>query len=87
MKEIEYFHLLFDQHEVIYAEGAPTESLYTGPEALKALSPEAREEILTILPETASQDYAPEPARIIPSGKLQKKLIQRHQKNSKPLLG
>ncbi len=87
VKEVEYFHLLFDQHEVIYAEGAPTESLYTGPEALKALSPEAREEILTILPETASLDYAPEPARIIPSGKLQKKLIERHQKNGKPLLG
>jgi hypothetical protein len=86
VEEVEYFHLLFDQHEVIYAEGAPTESLYTGPEALKAVDPEAREEILTIFPEVADLDYAPEPARFIPSGKLQKKLIERHLKNERPLL-
>ena len=86
IEEIEYFHLLFEQHEVIYAEGAPTESLFTGPESLKAVSPEAREEILTIFPELRDLDYQPKPARFIPSGKLQKHLIQRHLKNNKPLL-
>jgi hypothetical protein len=86
VEEVEYFHLLFDQHEVIYAEGAPTESLFTGPEALKAISPEAREEILTIFPEVADLNYVPEPARFIPSGKLQKKLVERHLKNERPLL-
>jgi len=86
VEEVEYFHLLFDKHEIIFAEGAPTESLYTGPEALKAVSPEAQEEILTIFPEAADLDYAPQPARFIPSGKLQKKLIERHQKNERPLL-
>jgi len=85
VEDIEYFHLLFDRHEVINAEGAPTESLYTGPEALKAVGPEAREEILTIFPEVAELDYTPEPARLIPSGKLQRKLIERHIKNKKSL--
>ena len=83
---VEYFHLLFNRHEVIYAEGAPTESLFTGPEALKSLSPEAREEILTIFPEVNELDYSPEPARYIPPRKLQKQLVARHAKNNKPLL-
>ena len=33
IETVEYFHLLFDRHEVIFAEGAPSESLFTGPEA------------------------------------------------------
>lgn len=86
VKEVEYFHLLFDQHEVIYAEGAPTESLFTGPETLKSLSPEAREEILTIFPEVAGPDYSPEPVRFMPPGKQQKQLVARHLKNNQPLL-
>ncbi|MEO0371686.1 MAG: Hint domain-containing protein [Pseudomonadota bacterium] len=86
VSEVAYFHLLFDAHEVIYAEGAPTESLFTGPEALKAVSPEAREEILTIFPEAAEMDYAPDPARFIPPNAKQKQLVARHLKNGKPLL-
>lgn len=60
VREIEYLHLLFDQHEIIQAEGAPTESLFTGPEALKAMSADAREEILTIFPELGEMNYEPE---------------------------
>ena len=29
-ERVEYVHLLFDRHEVILAEGTPTESLFTG---------------------------------------------------------
>lgn len=86
VRVVEYFHLLFDQHELIYAEGAPTESLYTGPEALKAASPEAREEIFAIFPNLHNLDYTPEPVRPFPSNPQQKKLIARHIKNQKPLL-
>lgn len=86
VEEIEYFHLLFDQHEIIFAESAPTESLYTGPEALKAVSDSAREEILSIFPVLANLDFTPEPARPIPSGKAQKQFVARHSKNHKPLL-
>ncbi len=83
---VEYFHLLFDQHEVIFAEGAPTESLFTGPEALKALSPEAREEILTIFSEVEALDYPPKPVRFIPPGKRQKTLVARHLRNAQPVI-
>lgn len=84
--EIEYVHVLFDKHEIIFAEGAPTESLYTGPEALKSVGDEAREEILSLFPELADHQYAPEPAKYIPSGKHQRQLVARHTKNRKPLL-
>ncbi|WP_228850123.1 Hint domain-containing protein [Halocynthiibacter styelae] len=47
VEEVEYIHLLFDKHEVIFAESAPSESLYTGTEALKSIAPEARDEIFT----------------------------------------
>jgi hypothetical protein len=82
--EVEYFHLLFDCHEVIFAEGAPTESFFTGPEALKSMLPEAHEEILKILPQIGQVDYSPEPASHIPSGKLQKQLVTRHIKHNRP---
>lgn len=86
VKEVEYFHMLFDTHEVVYAEGAPSESLYTGPEALKALSIQAREEIFTLFPEIAEPDYLPVAARPFPAGKKQKQLVERHKKNCQELL-
>jgi len=83
---ITYFHLLFDSHQVIFAEGAPTESLYSGPEALRSLDPEAREEIETLFPGLLDSAEAPRPARLLPAGKRQKQLIARHARNRKPLL-
>ncbi|NDW53251.1 Hint domain-containing protein [Aliiroseovarius sp. PrR006] len=83
---VTYYHMLFDEHQVVYAEGAPSESLYTGPEALKAISDDARDEVLALFPELADRDYAPEFATFAPDGKRQKKLVARHLKNGKPLL-
>lgn len=84
---VEYFHLLFDKHEIVYSEGLATESLFTGPEALKTLGPEACEEIFTLFPELKDRDYSPEPAHYIPENKRQKKLIARHIKNKRPVYG
>lgn len=86
IEHVEYFHLLFDQHEVVLAEGAPSESLYTGPEALKSVSPEARAEILMLMPALRLTNHTPKPAIFIPDNLRQKKLIARHARNEKPLL-
>lgn len=86
IEEVEYFHLLFDRHEVIFAEGAPTESLFTGPEALKSVSDEAREEMLALFPELCDGVHVCEPAEFIPPPKRQKQMIARHAKNGKPVL-
>lgn len=83
---VEYFHVMFDQHEIIFANGAETESLYTGPQALKSLPAESVEEIFSIFPELADVDYKATPARPLASGRKGRKLAMRHQSNRKPLV-
>lgn len=83
--EVTYVHFLFDRHEVVYSNGAATESLYTGPEALKAVGPEALTEIMALFPELADIEYRARSARIIPSGKAAKALVRLHATNSIPL--
>ncbi|MFN2306120.1 MAG: Hint domain-containing protein [Paracoccaceae bacterium] len=48
---VTYYHLVFDHHEVIFAEGTPTESFHPGPEGIAALDPDARAELFAIFPE------------------------------------
>ena len=48
--EITYFALLFDCHQVIFAEGAATESFRPGPTVLKDMDDAARDEIYRIYP-------------------------------------
>lgn len=88
LAEVEYFHMLFDRHEIVVSDGAETESLYTGPEALKSLGHAAREEIFAIFPElrnTPAQE-APAGARMLASGRLGRKLAVRHAQNGKALV-
>jgi hypothetical protein len=54
----QYFHILLDRHEVIYAEGAPTESFLPGAEGWKCLGPKAREGILRAAPALADGNFA-----------------------------
>ncbi|MDC0736813.1 Hint domain-containing protein [Cognatishimia sp. SS12] len=84
-ESVAYHHLLFDQHEVIFAEGAPSESLLTGAEALKTISPDAREEILALFPEIGAMAEAA-PARVIATPRNQRRLVARHKRNNQPLL-
>ncbi|MFD1798058.1 Hint domain-containing protein [Paracoccus aurantiacus] len=83
--EVEYFHFLFDRHEIVIANGAEAESLFTGPEALKAVSEDARVEILTLFPELEHAECHALSSRQIPSGRMSRKLVFRHLKNRKPL--
>lgn len=50
LTEVTYFHLVFDRHEIIYAESAPTESFHPGQEGVAGLSHEARTELYEIFP-------------------------------------
>lgn len=86
LESVDYFHLLLDEHDVIYAEGAPTESLLLRAEALKALSDEVLEEIRTLFPEVLSAATDQSAARLIPRNRQQKNLIARHAKNCVPIL-
>lgn len=83
---ITYVHLLFDRHQIVMSEGQESESLFTGPEALKSLSIEAREEILTLFPELRQGINPVDPARMLVAGKQAKQLIERHIRNRKPVV-
>lgn len=48
--DVTYAHLVFDRPEVVFAEGAPTESLNVCREALAALDPETRMEVYALFP-------------------------------------
>jgi hypothetical protein len=50
---VEYFHILFDNHEIIYAEGAMAESLHLGKQSFDALSHVSMREIEMLFPELA----------------------------------
>jgi len=50
---VEYIHLMFDNHEVIYAEGAPTESFLIG-EYLCGENSDLMAEITAVFPEIAT---------------------------------
>ncbi|MEL6648414.1 MAG: Hint domain-containing protein, partial [Pseudomonadota bacterium] len=48
---VEYLHMMFDRHELVYAEGIPSESFHPGHVGLGSFAEETREEILTLFPE------------------------------------
>lgn len=82
---VEYFHLLFEEHQVVMSNGAPSESLFTGPEAMRALSRDQRSEVLELFPELAGADKRPS-ARTFASGRQGRALVKRHRKNAKHLV-
>ncbi|MEM9709289.1 MAG: Hint domain-containing protein [Pseudomonadota bacterium] len=64
---IEYVHLMFDDHQVVWSEGLPTESFLPGPQTTSCFEREAVEEIARIFPELdpkTGEGYGP-PARTL----------------------
>lgn len=47
---VTYYHMMFDEHEIVFAEDVPSESLHPGHVALSSLGAEARAEILELFP-------------------------------------
>jgi hypothetical protein len=63
VEQVEYFHLLFDRHEIIFAEGAPVESLLADWLVRGALPPAQRAELEALFPQLFEQAASPAPAR------------------------
>jgi len=83
---VTYFHFMFDDHEAGFSHGAPTESMFTGPQAILALDTEAREEIEALFPELSKADAKPVPARPFPdSGRRARKLVEWHVANNRSI--
>jgi hypothetical protein len=86
VESVEYYHLIFKNHEIIFAEGTPTESFLMNSETQKTLSSARWDEFVTLFPEARDQDNFGAPACTIPSRMLQKEVVQRHLKNARTLL-
>ncbi|MFX0541918.1 Hint domain-containing protein [Roseovarius sp. S4756] len=85
--EVHYYHLLFDVHEVIFAEGLPCESLLLGEQAMLALGPQAMDQIRTLQARPGMRISSDVLARPCPTrGNRWRQLIKRHIKNRKPLI-
>lgn len=86
LEEVTYVHILFDRHEIVLSNGAETESLYTGAEALKSIGAAAAEEVFALFPELRDEGHVPAAARPLLSGRNGRKLAMRHMHNQQPLI-
>jgi hypothetical protein len=64
-QDTRYVHMLFEEHQVVFAENVPTESFFPNPDTLMALTKEAREQVFSTLPDLRAHpfSYSP-PARL-----------------------
>ena len=53
-KKVTYIHVMFDVHQINFAENAPSESFYPGPMGLKMMDIDVRDEIFALFPELAT---------------------------------
>jgi len=59
LEPVTYYHLLFDQHEVIISNGLPTESFHPAFETVSRFEKEAKSEVLSLFPELADMRCLP----------------------------
>ncbi len=48
---VEYFHLLFDRHQIVWSDGLETESFLPGPSVMSDFDDRVRDEVLSLFPE------------------------------------
>ncbi len=58
-QEVTYIHLLFDEHEIIRANGAWTESFQPGDQTLQSMEGPQRAELLALFPQLEQGDFYP----------------------------
>lgn len=82
--ELTYCHFICDGHEIILANGCPSETLYLGEQAVLASLPEHQAEIRTLFPQLAL--HPSEPARRFAERGKGRRMVERHARNKKQLI-
>lgn len=59
---VEYFHILFDNHQIIFTEGALSESFHPGPYSMREIDSDARCELLSLFPDLEDEKTGYGPA-------------------------
>lgn len=85
-QEVVYFHILLDRHEILFANGLACESLFIGEQALRAMPPEAKAEIMAIFPDLCRDGADMRPSRLLVQGRQGRRLADRHGRNRKAFL-
>jgi hypothetical protein len=49
--KVTYIHIMFDQHEIVYSNGIPTESFFAGEIGLNGIEDSSRDELFGLFPE------------------------------------
>jgi hypothetical protein len=83
---ITYLHLLFDRHEIVSADGAPSESLFLGPLALEMLGPECGKEINSLLPKMECGSGRGLPARLFLERRRLRQTVNLQLQSAEPIL-
>jgi len=76
-KSVRYLNLLLDDHAILTAEGAPSESLLLDDPAWDALTDQARAELRALCPDLDTDRSAPKTAAVLPVWRQQKRLARR----------
>ncbi|MEM8773914.1 MAG: Hint domain-containing protein [Pseudomonadota bacterium] len=67
-EQVDYFHLLFDRHQVVFSEGLPTESFLPGPQIKASFEADILNEICALFPEIdpeTAEGYSPAARRML----------------------
>lgn len=84
IRPTEYIHLLVEGHQVLFANGAPAESLYVGKEARKMLGKNNWKRLRRTLKQAPFEQGKPtmEPARMMVDGRKARNLVARLVRNA-----
>lgn len=65
--DVTYFHLMFDQHEIVFSGGVESESFHPSGPALSSFDHATRTELMSLFPELAQsfQTYGPTARRVL----------------------
>jgi hypothetical protein len=66
--QVDYVHILFDRHQVVFSEGLPTESFLPGPQTTASFEAEIVDEICALFPEIdreTGEGYSPAARRTL----------------------
>lgn len=79
---VDYYHVVMDRHEVLFANSVGAESLYRGQEAMKTLR-SAQSAALAMLGASRTAARGDVPARLFAQGGRGRRLVERHIKNAR----
>ncbi len=81
---IDYVHFLFDRHEIVFAEGSQTESLFLGDRTIETFDTEAETELRAIFCTLDLDGQHNVTVRLVPDGRTQTALAGQLRRTGQP---